>query len=153
LTGDGRRPSVANDPCPRFSGEGDMLLVKTYLDRSPIHGLGVYAAERIRKGTKIWRFVEGFDRCYTPKQFARLPKQARDYLKSYAYRVDGEILFTVDNDHYINHSDEPNTYLHNGYAIAKVDIPKGREITNDYREFDPALCASFLKAGPAKRRK
>ena len=34
-----------------------MLLVKTYLDRSPIHGLGVYAAERIRKGTKIWRFV------------------------------------------------------------------------------------------------
>jgi hypothetical protein len=130
-----------------------MLLVKTYLDRSPIHGLGVYAAERIRKGTKIWRFVEGFDRCYTPKQFARLPKEARDFLKSYAYRVDGEILFTVDNDHYINHSDEPNTYLHNGYAIAKVDIPKGREITNDYREFDPGLCASFLEPKPAKRRK
>ena len=66
--------------------------------------------------------------------------------------MDGEILFTVDNDHYINHSDDPNTYLHNGYAIAKVDIPKGREITNDYREFDPALCAAFLKAKPAKRR-
>ncbi|HWE79703.1 MAG TPA: SET domain-containing protein [Pseudolabrys sp.] len=130
-----------------------MLLVKTYLDRSPIHGLGVYAAERIRKGTKIWRFVEGFDRCYTPKQFARLPKEARDFLKSYAYRVDGEILFTVDNDHYINHSDEPNTYLHNGYAIAKADIPKGREITNDYREFDPGLCASFLEPKLAKRRK
>ena len=80
-----------------------MLLVKTYLDKSPIHGIGVFAAERIKKGTKIWRFVEGFDRCYTPKQFARLPKPARDFLKSYAYRVDGEILFTVDDDHYINH--------------------------------------------------
>jgi SET domain-containing protein len=122
-----------------------MLLIKTYLDRSPIHGLGVFAAETIPKGTKIWRYVEGFDRCYTPKQFARLPKAARDYLKDYAYRVDGEIIFTVDNDHYINHSDKPNTYLHNGYAIAARTIRKGQEITNDYREFDPALCARFLK--------
>ena len=130
-----------------------MLLVKTYLDKSPIHGIGVFAAERIRKGTKIWRFVDGFDRCYTPKQFARLPKQAREFLKSYAYNVDGEILFTVDDDHYINHSDAPNTYLHNGYAIAARDIPKGREITNDYREFDPALCAAFLKPPAAPKRK
>ena len=58
-----------------------MLLVKTYLDKSPIHGLGVFAAEPIPKGTKIWRFVEGFDRCYTPKQFAKLPKAARDFLE------------------------------------------------------------------------
>ena len=123
-----------------------MLLVKTYVDRSPIHGLGVFAAEFIRKGTKIWRFVEGFDRAYSPKEFARLPKAARDFLKDYGYRVDGEILFTVDNDHYINHSDAPNTYLKSGYAIASCNIRKGEEITNDYREFDPELCAAFLKA-------
>ena len=121
-----------------------MLLVKTYLDKSAIHGLGVFAAERIPKGTKIWRFVEGFDRCYTPKQFAKLPKAARDFLSNYAYRVDGEILFTVDNDHHMNHADEPNTYLHNGYAIARCNIRKGVEITNNYREFDPGLCAAFL---------
>src|SRR5690348_18125441 len=130
-----------------------MLLVKTYLDKSPIHGLGVFAAELIPKETKIWRFVEGFDRCYTPKEFARLPKQAREFLKSYAYKVDGEILFTVDHDHYINHSDAPNTYLHNGYAIAARDIPKGREITNDYREFDAVLCAAFLKARAKKKKR
>jgi uncharacterized protein len=122
-----------------------MLLVKTYIEKSPIHGLGVFAGEFIRKGTKIWRFVEGFDRCYTPKQFAKLPKPAKEFLKSYGYRVDGEILFTVDNDHYINHSDDPNTYLRNGYTIARRNIRKGMEITNDYREFDPELCASFLK--------
>jgi len=91
-----------------------MLLVKTYLDKSPIHGLGVFAAKRIPKGAKIWRFVEGFDRCYTAKQFAKLPKAARDFLKDYAYRV------------------------------AAKNIAKGIEITNDYREFDPALCAAFL---------
>jgi SET domain-containing protein len=121
-----------------------MLLVKTYIGKSKIHGVGVFAGEPIRKGTKIWRFVEGFDRCYTPKQFARLPKPARDFLKSYGYRVDGEILFTVDNDRHMNHSDKPNTYLRAGYVVARRAIRKGEEITNDYREFDPGLCAAFL---------
>ena len=57
-----------------------MLLVKTYLDKSSIHGLGVFASQVIRKGTKVWRFVDGFDRVYSPTQFAKLPKPARDYL-------------------------------------------------------------------------
>ena len=122
-----------------------MLLVKTYLDKSAIHGLGVFAGELIRKGTKIWRFVEGFDHAYSPKQFAKLPKPAREFLKNYGYRVDGEILFTVDNDRHINHSEDPNTFLKSGYAIARRNIRKGEEITNDYREFDAGLCASFLK--------
>ena len=65
-------------------------------------------------------------------------------MKDYAYRVDGEILFTVDNDHHMNHADKPNTVLRSGYAIAANNIAKGTEITNDYREFDPALCAAFL---------
>jgi SET domain-containing protein len=122
-----------------------MLLVKTYLDKSPIHGIGVFAGEFIRKGTKIWRYVEGFDRAYSPRQYARLPKQAKDFLKSYGYRVDGEILLTGDYDRHINHSDTPNTYLHNGYTIARCNISRGMEITNDYREFDAEFCAAFLK--------
>ena len=122
-----------------------MLLVNTYLDKSTIHGLGVFAAEFIAKGTKIWRFVEGFDRVYSPKQFSKLPKAARDFIRFHGYRVDGEILLTVDHDRHINHSDDPNTILKSGYAIACRDIAKGVEITNDYREFDAALCAAFLK--------
>jgi len=121
-----------------------MLLVKTYLDKSPIHGLGVFAGEFIRKGTKIWRFVEGFDRFYSPQQFVKLPKSARDFIKQHGYQVDGEILLTADNDHHMNHSDAPNTYLRNGYAIARRNIRQGEEITNDYREFDAVLCAAFL---------
>jgi len=123
-----------------------MLLVKTYLARSTIHGLGVFAGEYIRKGTKVWRFVDGFDRAYSPKAFARLPKAARDYIKHHGYRVDGEILLTVDHDHHINHSEDPNTYWSNGYIVARRSIRKGQEITNDYREFDAALCAAFLKS-------
>jgi SET domain-containing protein len=122
-----------------------MLLVKTYLDKSAIHGLGVFAGEFIRKGTKVWRYVEGFDRCYTRKQFAKLPKQAREFILFHGYSVDGEIILTGDHDCHMNHSDDANTYLHNGYAIARRNIPKGAEITNDYREFDPGFCAAFLR--------
>ena len=122
-----------------------MLLVKTYLDKSAIHGLGVFAGEFIAKGTKIWRFVEGFDRVYSPKDFARLPKAAREFIRHHGYRVDGEILLTVDHDRHMNHSVRPNTYLKAGYAIARRNIRKGEEITNDYREFDAAFCAAFLK--------
>jgi len=128
-----------------------MLLVKTYLDKSPIHGLGVFAGEFIRKGTRIWRFVEGFDRFYSPKQFAKLPKSARDFIAQHGYRVDGEILLTADNDHHMNHSDAPNTYLRNGYAVARRNIRKGEEITNDYREFDAVLCAAFLRKKQRRR--
>ena len=122
-----------------------MLLIKSYLDKSAIHGLGVFAGQFIRKGTKIWRYVEGFDRAYSSKQFARLPKPARDYIGFHGYRVDGEIILTVDNDCHMNHSDDANTYLHNGYAIARSNIRKGEEITNDYREFDAGFCAAFLR--------
>jgi SET domain-containing protein len=121
-----------------------MLLVTTYLDKSAIHGIGVFAQEFIAKGTKIWRFVEGFDRAYSPKEYSRLPKAARDFIKFHGYKVDGEILLTVDHDRHINHSDDPNTVLKSGYAIANCDIPKGTEITNDYREFDAVFCAAFL---------
>jgi SET domain-containing protein len=122
-----------------------MLLVKTYLDKSAIHGLGVFAGEFIRKGKKMWRFVEGYDRVYSPKQFARLPKPAKDFVRFYGYRVDGEILLTVDHDRHINHSEDANTVWQNGYSIARRDIPKGAEITNDYRDIDLAFCAAFLK--------
>ncbi|MGE0564207.1 MAG: SET domain-containing protein [Pseudolabrys sp.] len=122
-----------------------MLLVKTYLDQSPIHGLGVFASETIPKGAKVWCYVEGFDRSWSPRQFAKLPKAAQEFVAYYGYRVDGEILLTVDNDHFINHSDDANTYWRDGYIRAKRTIAKGEEITNSYRLFDAAFCAAFLK--------
>jgi SET domain-containing protein len=122
-----------------------MLLVRTYLDSSAIHGFGVFADEFIRKGTKVWRFVDGFDRAYSPKEFARLPKAAKNYIQVHGYRVDGEILLTADHDHHMNHSEHANTHWENGHIVASRNIPKGAEITNNYRLFDKALCASFLK--------
>ncbi len=130
-----------------------MLLVKTYLDKSRIHGLGVFADETIRKGTKIWRFVIGFDRYYSRKQFAKLPKPAKDFIKLHGYQWENEILLSMDHDTFMNHSDDPNTFFHNGYVVARRDIRKGDEITNDYRAFEASFCAAFLKKPPLSQRR
>jgi len=122
-----------------------MLLVKTYLDKSPIHGIGVFAGETIRKDTKIWRFVYGFDRFYNRRTLAKLPKQAKDYIKLHGYQWGKEILLSMDYDGFMNHSNDANTYFHNGYVIARRTIAKGTEITNDYRAFETSFCATFLK--------
>jgi len=122
-----------------------MLLIKTYLDKSPIHGIGVFAGETIRKDTKIWRFVIGFDRYYSRKQLAKLPKPAREHIKLHGYQWGKEILLSMDYDTFMNHSENPNTYFHNGYVIARRNIRKGAEITNDYRAFEAKFCAAFLK--------
>lgn len=127
-----------------------MLLIKTYLDKSPIHGIGVFAGEFIRKETKIWRFAFGFDRYYSKKKLAKLPKPARDFIKLHGYEWNNEILLSMDYDSFMNHSDNPNTYFHNGYVIARSNIRKGQEITNDYRAFEASYCAAFLKKNTNK---
>ena len=122
-----------------------MLLVKTYLGKSRIHGLGVFAGQSIRKDAKIWRFVYGFDRFYTRKRLAKLPNAARDYIKLHGYQWKNEILLSMDYDTFMNHSENPNTYFRNGYVLARSNIRKGEEITNDYRAFEASFCAAFLK--------
>ena len=128
-----------------------MLLVKTCLGKSRIHGIGVFAGEFIRKDAKMWRFVYGFDRFYTRKRLAKLPKPARDYIRLHGYQWGKEILLSMDYDTFMNHSDDANTYFHDGYVIARRTIRKGTEITNDYRAFEAAFCASFLKVKQPRR--
>ena len=130
-----------------------MLLVKTYVGKSKVHGLGVFAGQPIRKGAKIWRFVYGFDRFYTRKRLAKLPKPARDYINLHGYQWGNEILLSMDYDTFMNHSENPNTDFHNGFVIARGNIRKGEEITNDYREFGPGFCAAFLQKKKTRLRR
>lgn len=110
----------------------------TELRPSPIHGQGVFALRRIRKGTRI---VE-----YTGERISREEADAR-------YGGDGDdrgivLLFVVDDNtlidagrggneaRYINHSCEPNgqaTIEDSRVFIEAIrDIPRGEELTIDY---------------------
>ena len=119
-----------------------MLTVKNYLGYSPIHGIGLFAAEDIAKDTLIWTLGPGFDQVYTEEQVEALPAEARAYLDTYAFWEKGKLIFPGDNDRFTNHDDNPNTYIEaNGDVRARRDIKKDEEITGDYKE----VCEQWQK--------
>lgn len=123
-----------------------MLFVKTYLDNSPIHGIGLFANEFIPKGTIIWKFMPGFDRLLKEKRVSKLPQCTRNWLARYSYPVTTHFLVCMDDARFFNHSDEPNTIdVGKKITIAKKDIHLGEELTCDYFALDPHAKAKLEK--------
>jgi uncharacterized protein len=120
-----------------------MLLVKTKLAPSNIHGLGVFADEFIPKGTMIWQFVEGFDVELTEDELNQLPKHVIEWVKHYCYLDLNSNLYVVclDDARFMNHSAKANTSPDfnsdvRGVDVANCDIQPGVEITNNYHLTD-----------------
>ena len=116
-----------------------MLLVKTQLKNSRIHGVGIFADEDIRKGTAIWRIYEGFDLEYSVEAVDKLPTAAREQVisRSYTSMDTGKLVMCGDDARFMNHSSHPNTKNGDKWTtIAVRDISRGEELTCDYYEFD-----------------
>ncbi len=116
-----------------------MLLVRTVVRESAIHGLGVFADQDIPRGTVIWTFDPLIDRVLRLDDLDRLPEHVRLFVEVYSeYFADlGLLVLSGDNDRFTNHSADPNTVvvLPNGpeaTVIAVRDIAAGEEITCDY---------------------
>jgi SET domain-containing protein len=109
------------------------LLVKTRIGPSKIAGTGLFAAEFIPQGTKVWEFTPGFDLVF--EDLNRFPPLVRAFLTTYCYRNGGRYVFCADHAKFFNHSDEPSCRddAHNTYAAR--DIHPGEELTSDYRMF------------------
>ena len=119
-----------------------MLLVKTYLDRSRIHGIGLFAAERIPKGTVLWRRSPEIDLFLDPAELERLAPAARAQIEKYTYldQVVGKLVLCGDDARFFNHADDPNCHdfpdADGGTTVAARDIEEGEELTSDYSSFD-----------------
>jgi len=117
-----------------------MLLIRTTLAPSPIHGTGVFAAQDIAAGTKIWEFTEGVDEEIPGQTIRKLPTIAREFLLKHAYRKLGSDLYVhcADDTRYFNHSEHPTVVSMDvdGPDVAARDIAAGEELTIDYRTFD-----------------
>lgn len=115
-----------------------MLLVKTYIKESSIPGAGVglFAAEFIPAGAKIFE-EGGFTVRFSPEDFQKLPKLQQDFILTYGYIHSEDFCVSLDNDRFINHSENPNTREEpneepdSTYAVC--DIQPGEEIFTDYR--------------------
>jgi hypothetical protein len=116
-----------------------MLLVKTVIKPSPIHGLGVFVDDFIPIRTKVGLWMPDFDRAFETAQFEGFPEVVQKYVRHYGYRDSRTGLWHLNSDNmrFFNHSDNPNTIDDDeGQDWAKRDILTGEELTCNYRRFD-----------------
>jgi SET domain-containing protein len=126
-----------------------MLRVKIFLQKSEIHGIGVFATDIIPKGTITWVFDEGIDLILPISKVESLPEPAKSQLYHYGYIYLGtnNITLCADDARFMNHSGNSNTKNVNGSDIAVQDIAAGEEITCDYYDFDED---AFRKLGTSR---
>lgn len=124
-----------------------MLLVKTRIAPSQIHGIGLFADQFIPKGTVTWRFCPGFDPTYTEEDMLNMSEAAREQFLKYAY-YDKELRLYVlcaDDQRFINHeSGSPNILSTPKQDVAARDIFPGEELLCDYNCYDDTY---FNRAG------
>ena len=120
-----------------------MMLVKTRVARSAIHGFGLFAVEAVPAGTPLWRFQPGFDHDFSPEQFAALPLLARDHTRWFCFvsKASGHVILSGDHACFINHSPDPNTGAWPDAVVpvttvALRPIAAGEEITCNYFDYD-----------------
>ena len=120
-----------------------MLLVRTRLNLSAIHGVGLFADEFIPNGAVIWRFNPLIDIRFPEEAFETLSPCAREQVQKYSYREIGSRLYVLcgDDSRFFNHSANPNCVDRCGgpdgdVTVARADIRPGEELTCDYSLFD-----------------
>lgn len=128
-----------------------MLVVKTIMKQSSIEGFGLFAAEKIPKGTSVWKYDPRFDLSFDPKEVEMWDQLQKDLIVRYAYLStdSGKYIYCTDDARFMNHSStknnldvvpfdgEPETR-----GVANRDIEAGEEILINYRTFDAADATS-----------
>jgi uncharacterized protein len=117
-----------------------MLLVKTKLKQSEIHGMGIFADQFIPKGTKTWELKHGFDVIMDTQAIDSLSPPVKEKVLIYAYfdvKLNAYVLCS-DDSRFMNHSTDPSINSDGTVDIAARDIQVGDELTCDYTKFDSA---------------
>ena len=115
-----------------------MLRIKTKLAMSKLHGIGLFAAEFIPKGTITWQYDPEFDIAFSEDMFKKIPKNVLDQFMKYSY-YDHELkkyILCSDDQRFINHSTHYNINSSPRKDVALRDIKKGEELTCDYTHYE-----------------
>lgn len=122
-----------------------MLMVKTRIAQSPVHGIGLYAAQFIPKGTVTWRFMPGLDLIVPEDVLLQLSEPARIQFLNYCYvdKFTKNFILCFDDERFINHSTDNYNIIQShidneieGVELAARDIQEGEELICNYEEFD-----------------
>ena len=112
------------------------------LDRSPIHGIGLFTAEDVAKGQLIYTASPVIDMDITDDQFKSLSATEKKEIQYWGFFDEPSQCWHVDFDvsKFINHAydgtvtqDERHD---DAYLVATRDIKAGEELTQNYLEFE-----------------
>ena len=118
-----------------------MILVKTRLAVSGVHGIGLFADQFIPKGTKTFEFIPWFDVSFTESDLAKMSEECRRQVLWYAYldKKTNKYALLSDDYRFINHSQDVtrvNIESTPDIDIALRDIQSGEELLCNYNKFD-----------------
>lgn len=118
--------------------EAYLLLIRTRIAASPIHGVGCFACEAVTSGTMVWRLDPRFDLMFARAEILSMPRAIQTLMVQYASKDAGvdRYVYCSDNARFINHASFPNL-VHNSVSSAtemfsQKDIAPGEELTLDY---------------------
>lgn len=133
-----------------------MLMVKGYTGQDSFGGTGLFAGEKIRKGTLVWQYSPSVTRFVSVEQYFALAGEELEQVRRFSVPMAAleerppviGLLVSEDISRHANHNDAPNTAPISGlfdsgldpalqpeYALR--DIQRGEEITCNYMQWDP----------------
>lgn len=132
-----------------------MLLVRTEVRPSSVHGRGVFALDFIPCGTVVWVLDRDSTLTLTRAQWAVLSASESDDLSNafrwHGFEERGSIVVDLDDARYVNHSqDHANLACPPGRRDAMVttrDVAAGEELLENYHQtigVTGTLCTAFL---------
>ena len=121
------------------------MRIHVWVGTSRIAGKGLFAAQHIKKGTRIIQYI---GQRISKEETAERLYQGNQYIFTFndRYDIDGKILRNTAR--YINHSCAPNCEVEQTtralWIVALRDIRDGEELTYNYGyEFDPDTYHDF----------
>lgn len=121
-----------------------MLRVKTRLAPSKVHGIGLFAAEFIPKGSVTWEYAPRLDKTYTERDIERMSAVSKEQFLKYAYHDKKlrKFVLCLDDQRFINHNSvDPNILSTPRQDVAARDIHEGEELTCNYNHYDDTFFA------------
>jgi SET domain-containing protein len=119
-----------------------MLRIKTYLDKSPVNGIGIFAGEDIPRGKIIWEFNPLVDFVYSGEEWDNLTKtispESLQHVLKYAYKSKGRYYLCVDSAQFMNHNTDSHNIGNNpenNTMFARRNIKRGEELLCNYFEY------------------
>lgn len=133
-----------------------MLTVPTYLDRSLLHGIGLFSASFLAEGVLVWEHNPRVDLTFEPDQWMALKKELSSWsfenLRIHSYKEKGCLVLCLDNARFMNHSGSLANVRQDreeDRMFAARDVEAGEELLCNYFEYSD--CDDFHVVNFAKQ--